>query len=226
MMDQLETDVMKRSLSFWKQLTEAQKKTITEDARVFSYEAGSSLHFGGNDCIGVLVIVSGTLRTYMLSEEGKEVTLYRMHSGDVCVLSASCVLETITFDVHIEAESDCRIVQISSPVFSRLSEESIYVEAFTHRLATERFSDVMWVMQQILFMSFDKRLAAFLIDESIKKGSSRIQMTHEQMARHLGTAREVVSRMLKYFAKEGIIELSRGAVEIIKKEQLRSLLSK
>jgi CRP/FNR family transcriptional regulator len=225
-MDQLETDVMKRSLSFWKQLTDAQKKTITEDARVFSYEAGSSLHFGGNDCIGVLVIVSGTLRTYMLSEEGKEVTLYRMHSGDVCVLSASCVLETITFDVHIEAESDCRIVQISPPVFSRLSEESIYVEAFAHRLATERFSDVMWVMQQILFMSFDKRLAAFLIDESVKKGSSRIQMTHEQMARHLGTAREVVSRMLKYFAKEGIIELSRGAVEIIKKEQLRSLLSK
>ncbi|MBP1744587.1 MAG: Crp family transcriptional regulator [Firmicutes bacterium] len=226
MIEKTEIDVLKRSLDFWERLTPLQRKILTEDARAYSYEAGNALHFGEHDCIGVLIVISGTLRTYMLSEEGKEVTLYRLNKGDVCVLSASCVLDTITFDVHIDSETDCRIVQISSKAFSVLASENIYVEAFTHRLATERFSDVMWVMQQILFMSFDKRLAAFLIDESSKTGSNRIAMTHDQIARHMGSAREVVSRMLKYFSKEGWISLSRGNVEIIGKEQLRSLLSK
>lgn len=226
MIEQTELDVLKRSLGFWKQLTPLQRKTLKMDARAYSYKAGNALHLGENDCIGVIIVVSGTLRTYMLSDEGKEVTLYRLNQGDVCVLSAACVLDTITFDVHIDSETDCRIVQISSKVFSALISENIYAEAFTHRLATERFSDVMWVMQQILFMSFDKRLAAFLIDESSKSGDSRIAMTHDQIARHMGSAREVVSRMLKYFSKEGWISLSRGTVEIIEKEQLRSLLSK
>ena len=151
-------------------------------------------------------------------------TLYRLFPGDICILSASCVLEAITFDVFIDAEEDTDVLLINSAVFHQIAEQNIYVKCFGYELATTRFSDVMWAMQQILFMGADKRLAIFLSDEIAKTGSDRIKMTHEQIARYMGTAREVVSRMLKYFAGEGIVALSRGEIRIVDKEKLHKLI--
>lgn len=210
-------------LPFWNQLTAKQCKLLTDHVTTLTFQAGDTIHCGNSDCIGVLLIKSGTLRVFMLSEEGREITLYRLSQGDVCILSASCVMSSITFDVHVSAETNCELLQISSCLFSQLSKENIYVENFAHKLATERFSDVMWAMQQILFMSFDKRLAIFLNDEMIQSNDTTIHMTHEQIAKYLGSAREVVSRMLKYFANEGIVELSRGGIEIKDKQKLRHI---
>ena len=151
-------------------------------------------------------------------------TLYRLSKGDICILSAACVLKSITFDVCIEAENDCDVIQIASSAISLLSSENIYMECFIYKLAAERFSDVMWTMQDILFTSFDKRLAAFLLDETEKAHSDTLKMTHEQIAKYMGSAREVVSRMLKYFANEGYVSLFRGGIRIINKEKLRALL--
>jgi CRP/FNR family transcriptional regulator len=159
----------------------------------------------------------------MLSEEGREITLYRLQEGDVCVLSASCVLSTITFDVHVDAEVDSEVLLVHASVFAELSRQNVYVEKFSYQLATERFSDVMWTMQQVLFMSFDKRLAIFLLDEMNKAEEDTIRLTHEQIAKYVGTAREVVTRMLKYFSGEGIVSLSRGGIKILDKKKLRSL---
>jgi CRP/FNR family transcriptional regulator len=159
----------------------------------------------------------------MLSEEGREITLYQLYKGDVCILSASCILNQITFDVHIDTETDSEILLISSHVISSLINSNVYVENFSYKLAADRFSDVMWAMQQILFMSMDKRLAVFLWDEMSKSDSDTIHLTHEQTAKYIGSAREVVTRMLKYFASEGIVELSRGGIKIIDKQKLRKL---
>ena len=175
-------------------------------------------------CIGILVVIKGCLRTYIVSDEGKEVTLYRLNANDVCVLSAACVLDCIDFDVLVEAQTKCQIIQISPAIFLQLFSQNIHVELFSYKLATERFSDVMWAMQQILFISFDKRLAAFLFDESNRSNSLDIKMTHEQIAQNLNSAREVVSRMLNYFAKEGYVSLSRGQIHIIDKQSLSSLI--
>ena len=139
------------------------------------------------------------------------------------MLSASCVLKTITFDVFIDAEEKSEVFIINSKIFAELSEKNVYVENFALAIATERFSDVIWAMQQILFMSFDKRLAIFLIDETAKNGNNSLKLTHEQIAKYMGSAREVVSRMLKYFVSEGIVELSRGGIKIINKEKLLSI---
>lgn len=159
----------------------------------------------------------------MMSEDGKDITLYRLHSGDMCMLSASCVLRTITFDVFIDAEEDSECYVVSGSVFAELSSRNPQIRIFALETAVSRFSDVMWVMQQILFMSMDKRLAIFLLDESSRTGSDTITLTHEQIARYIGSAREVVSRMLKYFASEGIVEVSRKGVKIIDKNRLRKL---
>src|SRR5665647_774079 len=153
----------------------------------------------------------------MLSENGKEITLYRLFAGDMCVLSASCVLSTITFDVHVDAEEDTELLLIRATYFESLSERNPFVECWAYKLATERFSSVMWAMQQILFMSMDKRLAVFLWDELSKTNNTTLKITHEQAARYMGSAREVVTRMLKYFAEEGIVQLSRGGIKIIDK---------
>ena len=166
---------------------------------------------------------SGCLRVYLLSETGKEVTLYRLNPGDICMLSASCVLQSITFDVFVDAEEDSECLILSSSAFSAVAENYPAVKIFALETAVSRFSDVMWVMQQILFMNFDRRLAIFLLDEMARTGDDTLHLTHEQIARNMGSAREVVSRMLKYFSSEGMTEVSRKGIKILNKQALQQL---
>lgn len=223
MMVQSNKEILSQHFPAWKHLSESDQAGMLENTARLHYPKGMVIHGGESDCIGVLLIQSGTLRTYMLSEEGREITLYRMGRGDWCILSASCILTAINFDVYIDAEEDTEVLLIGSPFFVRLQERNVYVECFSYKLAAERFSDVMWAMQQILFMSMDKRLAVFLWDELSRTEGDTIRMTHEQIAKYMGSAREVVSRMLKYFAEESIVALSRGGIKILNKEKLRVL---
>jgi len=217
-------DLFIKNLSFWEHLTDSEKQLLCDNTSPVHYRKGTNIHSGSGDCIGLLLVKSGQLRTYLLSEDGRDITLYRLFGGDVCILSASCVLEAITFDVFIDAEEDTDVLVINSDVFHRMADQNIYMKCFGYQLATVRFSDVMWAMQQILFMGADKRLAIFLSDEISKSGSDEIKMTHEQIARYMGSAREVVTRMLKYFSSEGIVELGRGMIRVTDRKKLRSLI--
>lgn len=209
---------------FWEKLSQDEQQLIINNSFWTIFKKGQRVHGGESDCIGVLLIRSGSLRVYILSEYGREVTLYRLRAGDVCIFSASCILRDITFEVHIDAEEDCEVLVINATIFERICASNIYAENFSYRITTERFSDVMWAMQQILFMSFDKRLAIFLLDEISRTGSDTIHFTHEQIARYVGSAREVVSRMLKHFENEGLVELSRGSIKVTDKKKLKSLI--
>lgn len=223
MNEELQISRLAEHFPFWPNLTPDQRNYMAGNASLLYYRKGTNIHSGENECVGLMLVKSGELRVYMLSEEGREITLYRLREGDVCVLSASCVLSTITFDVHVDAEVDSEVLLVHASVFAELSRQNVYVEKFSYQLATERFSDVMWTMQQVLFMSFDKRLAIFLLDEMNKAEEDTIRLTHEQIAKYVGTAREVVTRMLKYFSGEGIVSLSRGGIKILDKKKLRSL---
>lgn len=208
---------------FWDRLSDADKELFCRSSSESRYKKGDNLHGGSGECTGVIVVKSGSLRAYMLSENGKEITLYRLYAGDICMLSASCVLRSITFDVFVDAEEDSDCCIVGGNAFAEIAERNLYVQNFALDMAVGRFSDVMWVMQQILFMSFDRRLAIFLWDEASKTGDDTIRLTHEQIAKYVGSAREVVSRMLKYFASEGIVEHSRGGIRIIDRQKLRAL---
>lgn len=220
----MQKELLAASLPFWKNLTDWQQKDVISNTQIIHYKKGQTLPFQEQECIGIMAILHGRIRVYISSLEGREITLYRMEDKDVCVLSASCVLQSIDFDIHIDAEEDCEILLLSSVTFAKLMEENIHVELFSYKMVSERFSDVMWAMQQILFMSFDKRLASFLLEEVTRNKTNELVITHEQIARHLGSAREVVSRMLKYFEKEGYLILSRGTITILDKRGLQSLL--
>lgn len=207
---------------FWKNISEKDREYICRNSHAVAYAKGENIHDGG-ECSGVILVRMGSLRLFMLSDEGKEITLYRLHKGDLCMLSASCVLDAITFEVFVDAEEDSECYVVSGPAFAAVSEQNPCIKIFALETAVSRFSDVMWVMQQILFMSMDKRLAIFLSDESARTGMDTITLTHGQIARYMGSAREVVSRMLKYFANEGIVEVSRGGIKILDKKRLRKL---
>lgn len=208
---------------FYDHLSAEERQFLHASTRAAHYPAGTLVHSAQERCHGVLLIREGALRIYMLSEDGREITLYRLHAGDTCILAASCVLDAISFDVFIEAETETDALLTEAPAFRRLVEQNVYVSDFAHRLATERFSDVMWTMQQILFMGVDKRLAIYLWDRHAESGTLRLTATQEQIASSIGSAREVVSRMLKYFASEGIVKVYRGGIEILDKDRLKAI---
>lgn len=207
---------------FWNEIAQSERDFICRNSFAMTYPKGTNIH-DGSECSGVILVRSGSLRLYMMSDDGKDITLYRLHKGDMCMLSASCVLQAITFDVFVDAEENSECYVISGSAFAEISARNPKIKIFALETAVSRFSDVMWVMQQILFMSMDKRLAVFLTDESARTNSDTVTLTHEQIARYIGSAREVVSRMLKYFAAEGIVEVSRGGIKILDKNRLRKL---
>ncbi|MDL2318458.1 Crp/Fnr family transcriptional regulator [Eubacteriales bacterium OttesenSCG-928-A19] len=223
MLNENDIELLSKQLPFWDKLSAPEMELLLAGTKPVFYAQGENVHSPSNECVGVLFVKSGELRTYILSEGGKEVTLYRLNAGETCILSASCLLHSITFDVFIDAQQATEVLLISATTFAQLQKDNLYAENFALHVAADRFSDVMWAMEQILFMSFDARLAVFLLDETAKTGEDNLTLTHEQIAKYIGSAREVVSRMLKYFAKEGIVELYRGGIKITDRPALLKL---
>ena len=215
-------DAALEQLPFWPNLTEPQRELARRGARLAQYDRGALVHGCDGQCLGMIRVQSGRLRACMLSDDGREITLYRLTDGDACVLAAACVIRQITFEVQLVADAPTELLILGAHVFQQLTAENIYVECCMYRLATERFSDVMWAMQQLLFTSFDKRLAQYLWDES---GHARapVRATHEQIARDTGAVRETVTRMLRHFADDGVVSLGRGTVTVTDAQKLRSL---
>ena len=207
----------------WNKLTKQQQDKMMEVSHPMKVKAGTVVHNGSMDCLGLLLIRSGQLRVYTLSGEGREITLYRLFEMDICLFSASCVMPSVQFEVIVEAEKDCDLWVIPSCLFKNFMEESAPVANYANQLISSRFSEVMWLMEQIMWRSFDKRLAAFLLEESALEDTRELKITHEKIANHMGTAREVVTRMLRYFQNEGLVKLTRGTVELVDIKGLRAL---
>ena len=210
-------------LPFYPKLSQQQQRQLLDSVEPMEAKAGTVVHNGSLDCLGLLIIRAGQLRVYTLSGEGREVTLYRLFDHDICLFSASCVMPDIQFEVVVEAEKDTKLWVIPSCLFKELMESSAAVANYANQLISSRFSEVMWLMEQIMWKSFDKRLAGFLLEECALEGSESLKLTHERIASHLGTAREVVTRMLRYFQSEGMVKLARGTVEICEERRLQEL---
>lgn len=207
----------------WDKLTADEQAQLLSAAVLKKAPKGTLLHSGSADCVGLFVIKSGQLRAFILSDEGRELTLYRLFERDVCLFSASCMLQNVQFDIIIEAEKDSELWIIPPDVYKKLMERSVEISNFTNDLMASRFSEVMWLIEQVMWKSFDKRLAAFLLEESALNGDSTLHITHEKIASHMGTAREVVTRMLHYFQSEGMVALSRGTIRLTDLKRLREL---
>ena len=207
----------------WDKLTADQQARIESVSELQKVKSGTVLHDGSPECLGMLLLRSGQLRAYMLSEEGREITITRFFEMDICLFSASCVMPNMQFDIFIEAEKDSEVWVIPACLFQNLMDESIIIANYARNLITSHFSELMWLMEQIMWKSFDKRLAEFLLEESNLEDTLSLKITHEKIANHMGTAREVVTRMLRYFQSEGMVKLTRGSVDLTDTGKLRAL---
>ena len=210
-------------LPFWNQLSVQQQQLITEVVEYRKVAKGTHIHDSSSECLGLVMVRSGQLRTYILSEDGREITLSRLFEYDVSLLSASCVMPDLQLNVMIEAEKDSELWSIPACLFKNLADESLAVSNFSRNLISSNFSELMWLMEQIMWKSFDKRLAGFLLEEAAIEEDRNLKITHEKIANHLGTAREVVTRMLRYFQNEGMVKLTRGTIEIVDDKKMRTL---
>lgn len=214
---------LRHFLPFWDELTPEQQRQLAGSAVSRTVRKGSILYNGSMECAGLLVVRAGQLRAYMLSDEGREVTLYRLFERDMCLLSASCMLRSIQFEITIEAEKDSQLWIIPPEAYRRLMEVSAPVANYTNEVMASRFSEVMWLLEQIMWKRMDQRVAAFLLEEASIENTRELKITHEVIANHLGSHREVITRMLRYFQGEGMVKLSRGTVTILDEEKLQKL---
>ena len=207
----------------WNKLTPEQQQLVAGVVEHRTVKKGAYIHDSSAECLGLVLVRSGQLRAYILSEDGREITFGRLFDYDVSLLSASCVLPDLQFNVMIEAEKDTEFWSIPACLFKNLMDESLAVSNYARSLLSSNFSELMWLMEQIMWKSLDKRLAAFLLEEASIEGTDKLKITHEAIANHLGSHREVITRMLRYFQNEGMVRLSRGAIEIADSEKLEEL---
>lgn len=207
----------------WSKLDEKHKEKLLSSVFSRKVEKGTVLHNASMDCTSLFLVKSGQLRAHILSDEGREVTLYRLFDRDMCLFSASCMMRSIQFEITIVAEKDTELWVIPVGVYQSIKEESAPLANYTNEIMATRFTEVMWLIEQIMWKSLDKRLAAFLIEEATIEGSAVLKITHEGIANHIGSHREVITRMLKYFQAEGMVALSRGTVEILDEDKLEAL---
>lgn len=210
-------------LPVWEKLNTLQQNELISLATVRKFSKDQILHNGSADCTGLILVISGQLRTFTVSDDGRELTLYRLFERDICLFSASCIVNSIQFDVTVTAEKDTEALVIPSETYKAIMETSAPLANYTNEVMASRFSDVMWLIEQIMWKNFDKRLAGFLLNESAIESSKTLKITHEAIGNHLGSPREVVTRMLKYFVGEGVVLLSRGTVEIIDEKKLAEI---
>lgn len=207
----------------WDKMTREHQNRIAQVIDFQKIKKGTIIHDGSPDCLGMLLVKSGQLRAYLLNDEGREITICRFFEMDICLFTAACVMPNMQFDIFIEAEKDTEIWIIPACLYKNLMDESLVMANYARDLITSHFSELMWLMEQIMWRSFDKRLAKFLLEESTLEESDSLKITHEKIANHMGTAREVVTRMLRYFQSEDMIRLTRGTVDIRDKKRLTKL---
>lgn len=212
-------------LPYWKDLEDDEKEAVTNGAVMREYKKGACIYGIHDACLGMVYVIKGSIRVFIVSEEGREVTLFHISEGESCILSASCVLEEISLEVQLMTEADTEILAVSAGIYQKLMESNLKVKCFSYELSSKRLSCVVWVMQQILFAHFDERMARFLLMEYEKTGNIKIQMTQEEIAREVNSAREVVARMLRQFVEDGWIEMGRGTIILKDLKALKQLFS-
>jgi len=190
---------------------------LRASARLHRFEAGAVVMDQNQNCSGVIFVLSGVIRILRLSEEGREMTLYRIGRGETCVLTVACLLGTgdVPFPVSAYAEQDTTVVLVPVDTFRRLFFESQAIQKFIFSSMSAKLYSVLGLLESITFKRTSDRLMDLLVTKTAG-GAYPYYATHESIASDLGTAREVVSRLLKDMESKGIVRLSRGKIQLLK----------
>lgn len=208
-------EVFEKAFPFWGSLTEEEQTEMILGTTKNRCRKKTRLHFGGGECAGVQIIEEGRARIFITSPNGGDITLFRLMDGDVSILSAACMLNGMDVELDMEMETDCVVYTIPKKLYKSLYDENGSVKDYTMEMISEKFSDIMWLFNQFVFSNVASRLAGALLEHRAMEGGDILPVTHEVLARDAGTAREVVTRLLKQFQEDGMVRLTRGKVEIL-----------
>ncbi len=189
-------------------------------ARRITLPAGEALFREGDPCTHFLMVLSGTVRVQMLSEQGREIVLYRVAAGQTCVLTTACLLGDRAYNAQGVVETAVSALLLPASSFRKLLADSPAFRDFVFAAYGTRLSDLLLVVEEVAFRRIDARLAAFLVEHA---GSRELAVTHRRLAVELGTAREVISRQLKELERRGWIRTSRGRITIVRPDALTDL---
>jgi CRP/FNR family transcriptional regulator, anaerobic regulatory protein len=214
---------IKNNIPFYAQLNMVHQEQLIQSTTHRALSRGEQFFTQNDDCSGLVVVESGRIRAYIMSADGKEVTLFRLLDKDICLLSATCVFHNLNFTVYFEVEQDSSIFVIPAGVFEEISRYNIHVKGYMLEQMTSRFSSAMSVMEQVVFGTLSKRVAGFIFEQMVLENSQTLSISHDAIAKNIGSAREVVSRMLKQMKNDQIIQMSRGTIYVNNPEKLKSL---
>lgn len=215
---QAQHELMRKSfqelLPFWNELSCEKQQRILAESTLHTYKPNEIVYDAHGVCPSLILLVSGRLRSTFAHDTTKKITLYWLYESEVCVLSACPVLHNIPFGITIIAEDPSQLIMFPAELYLSLQDENPEMRMFIRQQMTARFSDVIWLVQQVVFQPFSKNLATYLIERSAREGTSLIHITQAEIAQELGTGRNAVGRTLRQFEKEGILRLVRGGVFI------------
>jgi CRP/FNR family transcriptional regulator, anaerobic regulatory protein len=202
-------------------LDDSLRKVLLERSTVVSLAKNTVVFGPGKSSDNLLLLLDGTVRVQQLSENGREIVMYRVQAGESCVLSTACMLAYEDHSAEGIAENNVRAAAIPRQVFDDLIASSKTFRTFVFTAYSRRITDLFYVIEEIAFRRIDIRLAARLGE--LADGQGILRATHAQLASELGTAREVISRQLQEFQRKGWVELSRGSVKMTDREALATL---
>jgi CRP/FNR family transcriptional regulator len=208
-----------QALPFLRTAPDTFREAFFAQARRASAPPKAFICMEGDRCRHLPLVLSGSARVYKSGEQGREITLYRLTTGESCILTASCILTEHPFPAFAVTESEVTAAFIPAPVFRRWLDEHDVWRQYVFDLLWQRLADVITVVEAVTFRRMDARIAAHLV--AAAGGGTEVRTTHEAIADELGTAREVVSRNLKEFEREGLLKLSRGAIYLTDLDGLR-----
>lgn len=194
-------------------LKEAENEVQNEffkQGRVVSLTKSEFINMEGNSCNNVAFLLDGQARVYKISENGREITLYRIEAGESCILTVSCILSDKDFPAFAVADKDLQAVIVSSNTFQNWVRKYPFWQDYVFNLVSKRLGAIIAVVEEVAFNKVDTRIAKHLFNSN----KNIITETHQEIASEIGSSREVVSRILKDFEHEGLITLSRGKIKI------------
>ena len=214
------------ALPFWEHLNNAEKDMLRNNAYIRTFDRDSYiLHSMAGEDIGLMMLVEGRIRAYLLSPDGREITLFSLHDQSICIFSALSLFNQISFQVFLTSDCRSRVLVVNMSIMEQLMRNNLYFRCFAYELIAERFNLVMDSVQWILFHGLEKRLAVFLVAEYDRHGKTHIHLTHDYIARYIGTSRERVTKTLKKLNDKKLIYKSKGCIELTDIDGLRALAS-
>ena len=216
--------ILEEKLAFYKQLQQKHKEDLIKSSRVLKIEKNRLITLERDNIEGIVIVLSGELKNFM-NYRDKEIKLFNLYEYDICILSSATNYSNLPCSTNLKTIKDSEVLIIEGEVFKNISSENLEAQKFLNTLTQSKLSEVMNTLIEVNFYSMENRVIKYLVNEFEYSNDLIVNVTHEDIANDLGTAREVISRILKKLDnRDLIIQPQRGKIEIVDIKKLKNII--